>query len=531
MFEQKKEKNIIQQSLQTYEHQRKRNIFTPLLGNHKLYYEKPFFSFDATKLIRITFNHSFDSPIMPRTLPDTVQQLYFGKNFNQELNLPAQLVTLKFHRLSRFNQKIVLPFKLKHLTFGCRFNQTLLLSPSLETFVIEFKFNDIFCIDTQFNKPINIPYSLTKLSLQHIYPHVLSNVSCKNENKHLLQFNNHLFNHGLSNIKDLTIDCSKCVKDLYLDWKALEKIYIQNCTTNIFIGCNVKHISLFNVKSNLKVWTKNETKVSSMVGTGSIDVRNVGNDIYDFIKNLESVKSVKFSGDHSHYNEIDNVLEKVSIEKLEFGYFFNRNITIPWCVQELHLGHHFNQVLVLPENLKVLVLGDDFDKPLVLNKKLKRLKIGKNFNQKLYLNSGLYSLCIGQKFNQSLILNNNLIRLIFVEFSHFNNVLIFNKKLEVLKFGIHFNKELSYLPESLKQLWFPKYSLFCHEIRGVEKIEHFHASDIMITKSITSHHNTNLRTRFEVQELLQKVMEPDRIVKLGKVMDIDFCNYCKMLGW
>ena len=93
----------------------------------------------------LTFGCNFNQPII---LPDSLLHLTFGDNFNQPIILPDPLLHLTFG--VNFNQSITLPDSLLHLTFGWYFNQPIILPDSL----LHLEFGWFF------NQPIILPNSL-----------------------------------------------------------------------------------------------------------------------------------------------------------------------------------------------------------------------------------------------------------------------------------------------------------------------------------------------------------------------------------
>ncbi len=152
--------------------------------------------FDFTYLINLKclkiINEDFDQPI--DKLPDCVEELCFGKSFNQPVNKwPANLKYLHFLRDPKFNQLLDnlpygikeiniestggnskfnlpvdnLPNTLKLLNLGSGFNQPVdNLPDSLEQLGFGWYYFEEYIISSSFNQPIdNLPKNLKVLTL------------------------------------------------------------------------------------------------------------------------------------------------------------------------------------------------------------------------------------------------------------------------------------------------------------------------------------------------------------------------------
>ena len=104
----------------------------------------------ARSLKNISFDNVFTTSLSPYrvTLPNNLQSLTFGNDFNQSLDrvpLPSNLQSLTFS--NHFNQsldRVTLPNKLQSLTFGNDFNQSLngvALPNSLQSLTFGVRFN------------------------------------------------------------------------------------------------------------------------------------------------------------------------------------------------------------------------------------------------------------------------------------------------------------------------------------------------------------------------------------------------------
>jgi hypothetical protein len=170
---------------------------------------------------------------------------------------------------------------------------------------------------------------------------------------------------------------------------------------------------------------------------------------------------------------------------------FNKKLILSKNIKELFLGYEFNQSMDLPLKLNKLYLGNNFNKYIdYLPLTLKTIKFGHNFNQPLGdIPTSLNSIHFGACFNQ------DIYNLPFnVNFIFFNSLSIFNKsilnlpinldtlellgckfnqplcdglgnsylpkKLYKLSLGSKFNQKITSLPNSLKILYFSKFSEF-----------------------------------------------------------------------
>ena len=100
----------------------------------------------------LIFKDDFNESVV---LPKSLTHLTFGWRFNQPINLLDSITHLTFNKWSSFNQPIELPKDLTHLSFGCCFNQQVNLPEKITH--LTFGHN--------FNQPINLPDSITHLIL------------------------------------------------------------------------------------------------------------------------------------------------------------------------------------------------------------------------------------------------------------------------------------------------------------------------------------------------------------------------------
>ncbi|GAM17307.1 hypothetical protein SAMD00019534_004820 [Acytostelium subglobosum LB1] len=100
---------------------------TKLDLNYNFQHEIPASGDLPSGLLRLSFGHLYNAPLMPGVLPPTLIRLKLGACFNREIRvglLPSSLQSLKFG--FNFNQHLppgCLPQSLKHLTLGWEYIQ------------------------------------------------------------------------------------------------------------------------------------------------------------------------------------------------------------------------------------------------------------------------------------------------------------------------------------------------------------------------------------------------------------------------
>lgn len=108
------------------------------------------------------------------SLPVNLEYLTFGNRFNTSIVLPSTIKYVTFG--DAFNQDIVLPFGLEQLTFGYHFNRMLVLPGSMKVLNLSTKFNqelslneglEELTVGVQFNKNLKTPSSLKTLRLKN----------------------------------------------------------------------------------------------------------------------------------------------------------------------------------------------------------------------------------------------------------------------------------------------------------------------------------------------------------------------------
>lgn len=121
----------------------------------------------CSRLREITFGDGFDAQV---TLPPTLEAVNFGWKFNKPVDIPPRLEELIFHRYGQFNQvlnlpesgflrrlklsetfshPINLPEGLDYVSFGMEFDFPITLPTTLTTLMFELK--------SEYNHPINLP--------------------------------------------------------------------------------------------------------------------------------------------------------------------------------------------------------------------------------------------------------------------------------------------------------------------------------------------------------------------------------------
>jgi len=154
----------------------------------------------ARSLKNISFDNVFTTSLSPYrvTLPNNLQSLTFGNDFNQSLDretLPSNLQSLTFS--NHFNQsldRVTLPNKLQSLTFGSDVNQSLngvALPNSLHSLTFGVRFN-------QSLDRVTLSSSLKSLTLGYDFNQSLNRVTLP-RNLQSLTFSNH-FNQSLDRV-------------------------------------------------------------------------------------------------------------------------------------------------------------------------------------------------------------------------------------------------------------------------------------------------------------------------------------------
>jgi hypothetical protein len=138
-------------------------------------------------LTHITFSYHFNQELI---LPYTLTQLTFGESFNQVVELPESLTHLTFGFY--FNRVVKLPESLTHLTFGYDFNQKVNIPLKLK--YLRLDCNNLCLIE-------NLPNNLEELVLGKYFNLELNNLP---NSVHIIRFSpdNIYYTRELNNLVD-----------------------------------------------------------------------------------------------------------------------------------------------------------------------------------------------------------------------------------------------------------------------------------------------------------------------------------------
>ena len=190
----------------------------------------------------------FDQQVI---IPENITHLTFGWNFNKQVIIPENVTHLTFDYW--FNQQVIIPQNVTHLTFGFHFNQQVIIPQNVTHLTFGEKFNQQVIIPHNvthltfgglFNKQVIIPHNVTHLTFGfHFNQQVIIP-----QNVTYLTFGFH-FNQqvNLPNIKYIKLGCNNIdiienlpnsVEEIEFDYSfRLELLNLPN---------SIKKISFFN---------------------------------------------------------------------------------------------------------------------------------------------------------------------------------------------------------------------------------------------------------------------------------------------
>ena len=193
-------------------------------------------------VIHLTFGSYFNQPL---TIPQNIIHLTFGNDFNQQVIIPQSVTHLTFG--GNFNQKIIIPQSVTHLTFGGNFNQKIIIPQNVTHLTFGYKFN----------QQVIIPQNVTHLTFgnrfnqQVIIPQNVTHLTFGNRfNQQVIIPQNvtHLtfgyrFNQqiNLPNIKYIKLDCN--IVDIIEN--------LPNSIEEIVLGDNFD-LELYNLPNSIK---------------------------------------------------------------------------------------------------------------------------------------------------------------------------------------------------------------------------------------------------------------------------------------
>ncbi|KAN0033274.1 hypothetical protein ACTA71_002698 [Dictyostelium dimigraforme] len=401
-------------------------------------------------LIELKFHPKsmFNQIIHENTLPKTLVILSFGMSFNQELKaniLPKGLKELEFGYL--YNQPIkrgVLPEGLLKLKFGNYFNQSLpngVLPSTLE--VLKF--------GTEFNQKIhgnNLPKSLKEVSFD----------------------STSIFNQSIDSCN--IIDC--CSSSCSSSSSSSSNEYCNECgdngsfstlknLTKLDIGYGFQHSLTKNSIPNSVLYLSlggwlSIYSLATVVNSGmnpssckSIPPNVLPNSITNL--RVDPSYMVKKGSIPESVTKVDGLNYKfskflpINLKKLKLNDDFNDKLKgaldLPKDLETLDMGGHFNEIIPpnsLPGSIEKLKLSTNFSKPLKFGSlpiTIRNLYLGISFNDPVFsFPPFLETLNFGEVFNLSF--NSNLLP----------------KSLRSLRFGSNFNQDIEQFqfPQSLTLL-------------------------------------------------------------------------------
>jgi len=261
-------------------------------------------------------------------------------------------------------------------------------------------------------------------------------------------------------------------------------------------------------------------------------------DLYKtFLYKLENIKisfkdlaenNIKYFIFDYNFNEIikPGIIPN-NVEYLDLGSFFNQKLeigSIPHSVKYLFFSPNYNQELsenIIPHNVIRVNFGRDFNQKIKngdLPNSIKYLKFGSNFNQELNrtnIPNKLIELIVSNSHSPELLNINN-----FIE----NNC----KKCDIYGENIF----IGFYDDSC----YKYYDLFIMELnkvyKYVEKNIYINIDknkkiliDEYITRNITM---DKLIGRIILEELVEKVFHPKRLLRISKEFNMDIYDYIEM---
>ena len=107
---------------------------------------------------------------------DKYHHNYKRSNFNQQVIIPENVTHLSFG--DNFNQQVIIPQNVTHLTFGSGFNQQVIIPENVTNLTFDEQFNQQVIIPENvthltfgvwFNQQVTIPQSVTHLTFGKCY--------------------------------------------------------------------------------------------------------------------------------------------------------------------------------------------------------------------------------------------------------------------------------------------------------------------------------------------------------------------------
>eukprot|EP00435_Cladocopium_sp_Y103_P033001 s3520_g8.t1 len=418
----------------------------------------------------LTFGHEFNQNLNGVMLPSSLRNLTFGYQFDQSLDgLPSNLRSLSLGPTSRFNQsleRVIWPESLESLTLGSGFNQSLagISWPSnLKSLTLGVSFN-------QSLENVTLPSGLQSLTFSHHFNQSLDNVSWP-KNLQSLRFGQR-FDQNIErttwpqSLQSLTFGGRFDQSLKHVDFPAsLQDLTFGHRFNQTWEGVKMPNLQSLKLGAS---FNQNMEKVSLPHSLKSFTFGGEFDGSLELLSLPAGLQSLTFGNAFDH--SLEGAAWPTNLQHLTFGFGFDESLvraTLPNGLQSLTFGFCFNQSLegiTLPSNLQSLTFGERFNKSLehvIFPASLQSLTFGEAFNQgleRVTFPSSLQNLTFDYSFNQSLdevTWPIGLKRLTFG--SDFNQSLVnvtFPSSLQSLTLGCDFNQSLLgvTLPHGLESL-------------------------------------------------------------------------------
>ncbi|EGC40598.1 hypothetical protein DICPUDRAFT_73890 [Dictyostelium purpureum] len=409
----------------------------------------------------VTFGWSFNKPLSingETCISSSVKKIHFGNLFNQKI-CPGDLQNVEVLEFEKnYNQPLVsgcLPPTLVSLSFYGHFNQALTLGSLPTGFLTKIIFSN------SFNQPIEsgvIPQTVKHITFGKDFNQTIANSGIPKSIVTLnlgSNFNNVLDIGEFSSLTELKIS------DRY-DQPLLDNWWKSKTSGSV---CLLKKLEFgYDFNQYLRPFKSIPPTVETLIFGHSF------NEPLDYGSIPPSVTclSLKESIDYNIIFEPDISLPN-SILSLQLGYYYNQPFqpkSLPDSLTSLTLGSSFNHSLgvgCLPPSLTSISFGLIYNKPFFPNSlpsSLKTLHLGYSFNQPLEnLPISLTKLILGAEFNQPLRIQSLTALKTLLLGRDYN--LPFDQEslpqsLETIEFGFFFNQKLSNLPLSIKKIVFSR---------------------------------------------------------------------------
>ena len=311
-------------------------------------YVRGFGNTDESALHGVTDLDSVEGGDYLLWLPETLERLTFGPNFNQSLKgvtFPNSLRSLTFDRsFNRSLQGVTLPSGLQSLTFGISFNHSL--------------------------QRVTLPSGLKSLTFDGRFNHSLQGVTLPS-GLQSLTFGTR-FNKSLQGV---TLPSG--LQSLTFGWafnQSMEGVTLPSSLQSLTFGF---------------VFNQSLQGVGLPSGLQSLTFGDDFNQSLQGVTLPSGLQSLTFGDDFN--KGLQGVTLPSGLQSLTFGISFNRSlqgVTLPSGLQSLTFGTRFNKSLqgvTLPSGLQILTLSPDF------NQSLNRVTVPKGLKSlTCYFDQGLH---------------------------------------------------------------------------------------------------------------------------------------------